>query len=70
MKERYQRGAKMLQEGNMVGFGIGMYSRGFFPDGALSFKTENEALGLPREDFDEATKVAIEMAKRGETNAL
>lgn len=70
VQERYMRGVQMLQQGNMAGFGIGMYTRGFFPDGALSFEVENEALGLPKEDFDEATRVAVEMAKRGETNAL
>lgn len=70
VKERYQRGSDLLKEGNMAGFGIGMYSRGFFNDGALSFEVENETLGLPKEDFDEATKVGVEMARRGETNSI
>jgi uncharacterized protein YbjT (DUF2867 family) len=61
--ERYQRGAKMLGEGNMEGFGIGMYARGFYPDDSLTKETSNEALGLPVEDFDEATEVAVEMAR-------
>lgn len=72
VKERYQRGKKMMQEGQMVGFGILLYARTFYKDGAGSHnhKLDNEKLGLPQEDFDEATKVAVKMAEAGETNAI
>jgi hypothetical protein len=64
-KERYQRGMKMLQEGNMDGFNVQLYTRMFYPTGEGNFtsKLDNELLGLPRESLDEATKVAIEMSK-------
>ena len=70
--ERYQRGAKMLKDGNLMGFGMLLYARDFFPDGSGDFthKLDNEKLGLPREDLDGATKVAVEMALRGEQNAI
>lgn len=70
VEERYARGIKLLGEGNMQGFGVAMYTRGFYPDGALSFETDNQALGLLEEDFDQATNVGIEMSRRGENNAL
>lgn len=72
VRERYKRGLKMMQEGQMVGFGIVLYSRVFYDDGAGDFnkKLDNNALGLPEENFDEATKVAIDMALAGETNAI
>lgn len=68
VKERFQRGCKMLQEGNMIGFGILLYSRVFFPDGAADYssKLHNKELGLPEENLDEYTKIAIEMAEKGE----
>lgn len=31
-KERYERGQKMSAEGDVVGFGIFMYTAGFFED--------------------------------------
>lgn len=72
LKERYNRGLKMMQEGQMVGFGILLYARVFYADGAGDFndKLDNDALGLPKENFDEATKVAIDMALSGQTNAI
>lgn len=64
-EERYQRGMKMLQEGNMEGFNIQLYTRMFYPTGEGDFtaKLDNKVLGLPEESLDEATKVAVEMAK-------
>lgn len=64
--ERYERGVAMMQGGDMTGFGIAMYARGFYPDGALSFETENTGLALPEEDLDMATKEAVEMARGGQ----
>lgn len=70
--ERYQRGLKMMKEGQMVGFGILLYARVFYDDGAGNYneKLDDDVLGLPEEDLDEATKVAVRMALDGETNAI
>jgi len=53
----------------MTGFGILLYARGFFPDAAFSVqgKLHNKVLQLPEEDLDDATKVAVEMAKSATT---
>ena len=70
--ERYRRGLQMMQEGKMVGFGILLYARVFYQDGAGDYndKLDNDLLGLPKESLDEATKVAIDMALAGETNVM
>ena len=71
--ERYSRGRSLfLEEGKMVGFGILLYARLFYKDGAGDFnnKLDTEILGLPEEDFDAATKVGIEMALAGQTNMV
>ena len=66
-KERYNAGMKEMQEGNMLGFGQLLYTRVFYPDGSGSFERDpgshNELLGLPEEDIDEFTKIAINMTK-------
>lgn len=64
VKARYARGKKMYEEGTFVGFGILLYSRVFFPDDPGNFgdKLDNEVLGLPKEDLDEATGRAVKMA--------
>ncbi|KAI1860936.1 uncharacterized protein JN550_011091 [Neoarthrinium moseri] len=69
--ERYQSAVKALQQGDRTGFGRAMYTRMFFPDGSGAYETthglQNEALGLPKEDFDEFTKRGIDRAKEGLT---
>lgn len=59
--ERYKRGVAMLESGDMVGYGIRLYTRIFFPNdgGDFSHKAVNKLLDLPVEDIDEYTKVAI-----------
>lgn len=68
-QERYNRGLKELQEGNMLGFATALYTRGFYPNGDGNYEAKyglaNEALGLPKEDLDEATKKAVDMVQRG-----
>ncbi|KAK2596247.1 hypothetical protein QQS21_006339 [Conoideocrella luteorostrata] len=68
-KERYNRGLKELQEGSMLGYATALYTRGFYPNGDGNYEAKhglaNEALGLPKEDLDEATKVSIGMVKKG-----
>jgi hypothetical protein len=64
---RYKRGLDILKAGNLLGFGMAMYSRAFYPNGDGNYEAKyglaNKALGLPEEDFDEATKLAIQMAE-------
>lgn len=69
---RVNRGRDMLKEGNLIGFGIILYTRNFYKDGSGSFndKLDNGVLSLPQEDFDEATKVGVEMALAGDTNII
>ncbi|TFB00409.1 hypothetical protein CCMA1212_007772 [Trichoderma ghanense] len=66
---RYKRGLELFKGGNMLGFGMAMYSRAFYPNGDGNYEAKyglaNKALGLPEEDLDEATKLAVEMAEAG-----
>ncbi|KAJ4180511.1 hypothetical protein NW767_014375 [Fusarium falciforme] len=68
-KERWLRGMGMLKKGNSDGWSIAMYARTFYPNGDGNIEAKyglaNEALGLPKEDLDEASKRAMEMAERG-----
>ena len=69
VKERYQEGAKQVQSGNRLGFAKMLYSRMFFPDQAGLFEAsrglDNDKLGLPKEDLDEFTKVALHLVDSG-----
>lgn len=66
-EERYANGVKALQGGDRTAYIHMMYTRVFYPDGCgdveSSRGTLNEVLGLPKEDIDEATKIALERAK-------
>lgn len=64
-KQRYERGVKMMSEGDFEGFVILLYTRVFFQDGASDFtsRLDNKDLGLPEERLDDATKTALEMVK-------
>ncbi|KPM39683.1 hypothetical protein AK830_g6885 [Neonectria ditissima] len=68
-KARWERGVKLMQSGDRSGHATAMYSRTFFPNGDGDFETrkglDNEALGLPKEDMDEASKRALEMVDSG-----
>ena len=65
---RYKAGLEAMYKGDFTGFAQMMYSRVFYQDGSGDFETskglQNEVLGLPKEDLDEATKVAIQMAQK------
>ena len=65
--ERYANGLEEMQEGDRVGFAKMLYTRIFYPDGSGDTESGrgmiNHILGLPKEDLDEATKVAVERAK-------
>jgi hypothetical protein len=58
---------KLQTTGNRKYFGRLMYVRCFFPDAnwADRYGLDNEKLGLPKEDVDEFTKIAIQMDKDG-----
>ena len=66
-QERYSSGIKEMKEGKRIGFAKMMYTRVFYPDGSGDFEhnkgTLNALLNLPKEDIDEATKIAIERSK-------
>ena len=68
VKERYAEGVKEFQGGNRMGFGKLLYARPFYPDGSGEFEKtyglHNDVLGLPKEDLDEYTKIAVEMVKK------
>ena len=66
-RERYERGKKALAANDFSGFVTAMYARGSFStsDTDVGDKLDNERLGLPKEDFDEATKRAVEMWESG-----
>ena len=65
--QRYKVGVEEMQKGNFLGFAQLMYTRVFYQDGSGEFETSrgllNEVLGLPREDMDEFTKIAVQRAK-------
>jgi hypothetical protein len=66
-RERYITGVKEIEEGKKIGFAKMMYTRMFFDDRCGDFETGrgtlNELLGLPKEDVDETTIVAVERSK-------
>lgn len=66
-QERFATGVKEVLDGKREGFAKLLYTRIFFPDGCGDFEhnkgTLNSLLSLPREDIDEATKVAIQQQK-------
>lgn len=66
-QERYTTGVKEMKEGDRIGFLKMLYTRVFYPDGSGDTEhgkgTINALLGLPKEDFDEATERAIERSK-------
>jgi hypothetical protein len=63
--ERFKSAQAELQKGNRAAFGKMLYSRVFFPDTSGQTEVDNDRLGLPKEDLDEFTKIASDMAKNG-----
>jgi len=58
-----------MQRGERSGLARASYSRGFYPNGGGDYESikglDNDALSLPKEDLDEATKMAIGMVESG-----
>ena len=66
-KDRYERGLKAMFSGDKNGYKIQLYARTHYPNGDGDFqdKTANKLLGLPVEDFDEATQRGVDLWKSG-----
>lgn len=67
-RERFAAGVQEVKEGKMQGFQK-FAARLLFDDGCGDFEsskgTLNDVLGLPKQDIDQATKVAIERQAAG-----
>jgi hypothetical protein len=69
-KANFESGQKLMKQGDMTGFGRLLYSRAFFPKSEAKTNgnfedrkgLDNDILGLPKEDFDEFTKIGIGMS--------
>lgn len=72
-EERYKKAVQDLHDGELNGFVRVLYTRVFYPNGGGDYETskglQNEMLGLPTEDLDEATREAIRLALSGELSA-
>lgn len=72
-EERYKKAVQDLHDGDRNGFVRLLYTRVFYPNGGGDYETskglQNEILGLPEEDLDEATREAIRLALNGELSA-
>ena len=68
-EKRYEEGKAAMMKGDRMGFAKALYSRSFYPNGDGEFESKrglaNEALGLPKEDLDEATKSALKLVESG-----
>ncbi|KAF7560404.1 hypothetical protein G7046_g3747 [Stylonectria norvegica] len=68
---RYQSGLELMKSGVRTGFMRAMYVRSFYPEGSgygssaheARHGISNEALGLPVENLDERTAIAIQMSE-------
>lgn len=69
VKEYYKSAVEEFQKGNRMGFPKLLYSRAFFPESSADFGAtkglHNDVLGLPKEDFDEFTKLGVQMSEKG-----
>ncbi|CAF9920864.1 MAG: hypothetical protein ALECFALPRED_001648 [Alectoria fallacina] len=66
--DRYEAGVREFEKVNFLGFAQLMYTRVFYRDGGGDFETsrglQNGVLGLPEEDLDEYTKIAVRKAQQ------
>ncbi|KAI2467491.1 NAD(P)-binding protein [Annulohypoxylon bovei var. microspora] len=68
--KRFQDAQKRLFGGDRTAFPTLLYSRTFYKDGVGNFEARrgglaNDILGLPQEDLNEATKIAIDRSEKG-----
>lgn len=61
--ERYEKAKEDMKKGDRLAFAKQMYTRVFYPDDSGDFEKrlglQNQLLGLPKEDMDEATRAAV-----------
>ncbi|KUJ10990.1 putative oxidoreductase CipA [Mollisia scopiformis] len=66
---RYENGKAEMKSGVRTGLAKQMYSRIFFQNGDGDYEStrglDNELLGLPKDDLDEATKRTLDMVESG-----
>ncbi|KAF2865760.1 putative oxidoreductase CipA [Massariosphaeria phaeospora] len=67
-KERFEESRKKALAGDHLAFGHTMYTRCFFPgENVALFEVthglDNDKLGLPKEDLEEATKYSVKLAE-------
>ncbi|KAF2873124.1 putative oxidoreductase CipA-like protein [Massariosphaeria phaeospora] len=69
-EQRFKDGQAAMQKGDMQGFPKLLYSRMFFPNGDGDYQSKrglhNDLLGLPQEDLDEYTAIAVRMGETEE----
>ncbi|KAH8812451.1 putative oxidoreductase CipA [Xylogone sp. PMI_703] len=69
VKEYYQEGVEEFKAGDRTGFAKLLYSRAFFPESSGNYGAirglHNDILGLPKDDIDEYTKVALKIVESG-----
>ncbi|KAJ7855576.1 putative isoflavone reductase family protein [Mycena leptocephala] len=65
---RFAAGVAQFKEGDRRGFVKLLYTRAFYPDGCGNYEARhglhNDILGLPKEDLDEFTRIAVDRAAR------
>lgn len=68
-RERFQKAKQGVDKGDLGAYVRMLYSRLFFPGETLNYEKRmglaNGTLGLPKEDLDDRTKVAIKMDEDG-----
>ena len=69
VKDHYKSGVEKFQKGNWDGFGQLLYTRDFYPESRGNYEASrglhNDVLDFPKEDLDEFTKLAVQMAEKG-----
>ena len=66
-EQRFQEATAELQKHNFGQFTKMLYSRMYFPTGDGDYEAvHNEVLGLPKEELDEATAIAVRMGENEE----
>lgn len=69
-EQRWKEGFEAVKQGNFGAFPKMLYSRMFLPSADDDYQSrralDNDILGLPVEDLDEATAVAVKMGENGE----
>jgi hypothetical protein len=69
IEEVWKEANEKFQNGDHAALIQVLYGRNFFKDNAGNYEMtkglHNDILGLPKEDLDEFTKIAVEMAKNG-----